>query len=202
MYMSFLDQSMTYSCGIHAVEQGGDLQVRLCLVEHIGLHYSLGIGEACRQEAVAINTLQQNAIATWRSAVMPMCRAQPCLVCSQERNVQQPLAAARSSYTCASILSTLKLSAQCASVQSSDAVLVAYTLPVFERYECFHHPVLCADFAVCMPSCVHPPAQAAQMAKLDAVIAAADIQATDHVLEIGCGWGSFAMRAAFTTGCR
>lgn len=44
--------------------------------------------------------------------------------------------------------------------------------------------------------------QAAQMAKLDAVIAAADIQPTDHVLEIGCGWGSFAMRAASTTGCR
>jgi len=43
--------------------------------------------------------------------------------------------------------------------------------------------------------------QAAQMAKLDAVIAA-DIQPTDHVLEIGCGWGSFAMRAASTTGCR
>jgi cyclopropane-fatty-acyl-phospholipid synthase len=44
--------------------------------------------------------------------------------------------------------------------------------------------------------------QAAQMAKLDAVIAAADIQSTDHVLEVGCGWGSFAMRAASTTGCR
>jgi hypothetical protein len=40
------------------------------------------------------------------------------------------------------------------------------------------------------------------MAKLDVVIAAADIQPTDHVLEIGCGWGSFAMRAASTTGCR
>jgi cyclopropane-fatty-acyl-phospholipid synthase len=40
------------------------------------------------------------------------------------------------------------------------------------------------------------------MAKLDAVITAADIQPADHVLEIGCGWGSFAMRAASTTGCR
>lgn len=40
------------------------------------------------------------------------------------------------------------------------------------------------------------------MAKLDAVIAAADIKPTDHVLEIGCGWGSFAMRAASSTGCR
>lgn len=44
--------------------------------------------------------------------------------------------------------------------------------------------------------------KAAQMAKLDAVIAAADLQPHDHVLEIGCGWGSFAMRAASTVGCR
>jgi cyclopropane-fatty-acyl-phospholipid synthase len=44
--------------------------------------------------------------------------------------------------------------------------------------------------------------KAAQMAKLDAVIAAADLQPSDHVLEIGCGWGSFAMRAASTRGCR
>jgi hypothetical protein len=44
--------------------------------------------------------------------------------------------------------------------------------------------------------------RAAQMAKLDAVIAAADLQPSDHVLEIGCGWGSFAMRAASTHGCR
>ena len=29
MYMSFLDASMTYSCGIHAEEQKGDLQVVL-----------------------------------------------------------------------------------------------------------------------------------------------------------------------------
>jgi hypothetical protein len=29
MYMSFLDASMTYSCGIHAEEQKGDLQVGL-----------------------------------------------------------------------------------------------------------------------------------------------------------------------------
>jgi len=28
MYMSFLDSSMTYSCGIHTEEQKGDLQVR------------------------------------------------------------------------------------------------------------------------------------------------------------------------------
>jgi cyclopropane-fatty-acyl-phospholipid synthase len=48
----------------------------------------------------------------------------------------------------------------------------------------------------------HNHNQAAQLAKLDAVIAAAGLTATDHVLEIGCGWGSFAMRAASMTGCR
>eukprot|EP00775_Hariotina_reticulata_P004736 gene4736-4986_t len=44
--------------------------------------------------------------------------------------------------------------------------------------------------------------KAAQLDKLDAVIAAAGLGPEDHVLEIGCGWGSFAIRAASTTGCR
>lgn len=44
--------------------------------------------------------------------------------------------------------------------------------------------------------------KAAQLAKLDAVIAAVELGPNDHVLEIGCGWGSFAIRAASTTGCR
>ena len=35
----------------------------------------------------------------------------------------------------------------------------------------------------------------AQLAKLDALIAAAGISAGDTVLEIGCGWGSCAIRA-------
>lgn len=44
--------------------------------------------------------------------------------------------------------------------------------------------------------------KAAQLAKLDAVIAAAHLGPDDHVLEIGCGWGGFAIRAASTSGCR
>jgi len=40
-----------------------------------------------------------------------------------------------------------------------------------------------------------------QHMKLDEIIRRADIQKGDHVLEIGCGWGSFAIRAAQTTGC-
>ncbi|KNC53268.1 cyclopropane-fatty-acyl-phospholipid synthase [Thecamonas trahens ATCC 50062] len=42
------------------------------------------------------------------------------------------------------------------------------------------------------------PLKAGQLAKLDAVIARAGIQPGDSILEIGCGWGSFAIRAAST----
>ena len=42
----------------------------------------------------------------------------------------------------------------------------------------------------------------AQENKLDAVIRKADIGPSDHVLEIGCGWGGFAVYAAQKTGCR
>lgn len=44
--------------------------------------------------------------------------------------------------------------------------------------------------------------QQAQMNKLDDLIAQAGICATDHVLDIGFGWGSGAIRAVQTTGCR
>lgn len=42
----------------------------------------------------------------------------------------------------------------------------------------------------------------AQLNKLDALIDQAGITADDHVLEIGCGWGSMAVRMAQRTGCR
>ena len=42
----------------------------------------------------------------------------------------------------------------------------------------------------------------AQYRKLDRFIANAKIKPSDHVLEIGTGWGSFAIRAVQTTGCR
>mmetsp|Transcript_20913 Transcript_20913/g.47922 ORF Transcript_20913/g.47922 Transcript_20913/m.47922 type:complete len:1441 (-) Transcript_20913:534-4856(-) len=44
--------------------------------------------------------------------------------------------------------------------------------------------------------------EAAQYAKMDAIIERAQLKSTDHVLEIGCGWGAFAIRMAQTTGCR
>lgn len=42
----------------------------------------------------------------------------------------------------------------------------------------------------------------AQQNKLDAMIRKAEIQADDHVLEIGTGWGAFAIEAVQQTGCR
>lgn len=42
----------------------------------------------------------------------------------------------------------------------------------------------------------------AQRAKLQRVCAQLQLGPGDHVLEIGCGWGSFALHAAQTTGCR
>ncbi len=43
---------------------------------------------------------------------------------------------------------------------------------------------------------------AAQRTKLRTIIEKAGITAEDHVLEIGCGWGSFAIEAVRQTGCR
>ncbi|KAI8475498.1 MAG: cyclopropane fatty acid synthase [Monoraphidium minutum] len=42
----------------------------------------------------------------------------------------------------------------------------------------------------------------AQMNKLDAIIDAAGLGPDDNVLEIGCGWGSMAIRAVQRSGCR
>ncbi len=42
----------------------------------------------------------------------------------------------------------------------------------------------------------------AQICKLQRIIGKARLEPTDHVLEIGCGWGGFALEAVRTTGCR
>lgn len=42
----------------------------------------------------------------------------------------------------------------------------------------------------------------AQKNKINAIIEKAQITKDDHVLEIGCGWGSFAIEAVKKTGCR
>ncbi len=43
---------------------------------------------------------------------------------------------------------------------------------------------------------------AAQRAKLDRMCDLLELSPRDHVLEIGCGWGGFALHAARTRGCR
>jgi cyclopropane-fatty-acyl-phospholipid synthase len=42
----------------------------------------------------------------------------------------------------------------------------------------------------------------AQRNKIESIIAKAGITSEDHVLEIGCGWGGFAIEAVRQTGCR
>lgn len=44
--------------------------------------------------------------------------------------------------------------------------------------------------------------EVAQYRKLEYALRQTRVQASDHVLEIGTGWGSFALMAARTTGCR
>ncbi len=48
----------------------------------------------------------------------------------------------------------------------------------------------------------HDTLEEAQKNKLHAIIQKARISSDDHVLEIGSGWGSFAIEAALQTGCR
>jgi cyclopropane-fatty-acyl-phospholipid synthase len=48
----------------------------------------------------------------------------------------------------------------------------------------------------------HDSLEQAQFHKLNKIIRKADIQSTDHVLEIGSGWGSLSMHAVKETGCR
>ncbi|KAJ5280080.1 cyclopropane-fatty-acyl-phospholipid synthase [Penicillium angulare] len=44
--------------------------------------------------------------------------------------------------------------------------------------------------------------EAAQMRKLDKILASVNAQPTGHILELGTGWGSMCIRAATTIGCK
>ncbi|KAK9804082.1 hypothetical protein WJX73_004574 [Symbiochloris irregularis] len=66
-------------------------------------------------------------------------------------------------------------------------------------YRLFLDPSLTYSSGIHMPG---DSLEKAQERKLDALIAAAGISEGDHVLEIGCGWGSMAIRAVQTKGCR
>ena len=52
------------------------------------------------------------------------------------------------------------------------------------------------------PKSQHESLESAQETKLQYFIEQAKIKSTDHVLEIGTGWGSFAIAAVRRTGCR
>lgn len=68
-----------------------------------------------------------------------------------------------------------------------------------EIYELFLDPSMTYSCGI------HSPQRSlldAQLAKLDTVIEGLGIRKEDHVLEIGCGWGSFSIRVAQLTGCR
>lgn len=52
------------------------------------------------------------------------------------------------------------------------------------------------------PRSKHETLEDAQRRKLDRFIENAHIKSTDHILEIGTGWGSFAIQAVRKTGCR
>ncbi len=56
--------------------------------------------------------------------------------------------------------------------------------------------------SVSQPGSQDETLEAAQDTKLQYIITAARIKASDHVLEIGTGWGSFAIAAVKKTGCR
>ena len=62
------------------------------------------------------------------------------------------------------------------------------------------------DDSMAYSCAVYPSAgatlEAAQQNKFTRLIRKARLSASDHVLEIGCGWGGFAIAAARQTGCR
>jgi cyclopropane-fatty-acyl-phospholipid synthase len=75
-----------------------------------------------------------------------------------------------------------------------------------DMFEAFLSPDMTYSAALWLPRS-HPQyaednLEKAQMRKLESIISYAKIKSSDHVLEIGTGWGSFAILAAKSTGCR
>lgn len=60
----------------------------------------------------------------------------------------------------------------------------------------------CPVWALVGPDAQDESLEQAQIRKLQIFIDDAHIKSTDHVLEIGTGWGSFAIQAVQKTGCR
>ncbi|KAG7008964.1 tuberculostearic acid methyltransferase [Physcia stellaris] len=72
-----------------------------------------------------------------------------------------------------------------------------------DMFESFLSPDMTYSCPIWIPTGPHADVslEYAQLGKIHHIISAADIQPTDHVLEIGTGWGSFAVEAVRTTGC-
>ena len=72
-----------------------------------------------------------------------------------------------------------------------------------DMFESFLSPDMTYSCPIWIPTGPHADEslEHAQLGKIHHIISAADIQPTDHVLEIGTGWGSFAVEAVRTTGC-
>ena len=75
-----------------------------------------------------------------------------------------------------------------------------------EMFAAFLSPDMTYSGPIYLP-CSHPnhaidTLEQAQYRKLDCIIAKLHLQPTEHLLEFGTGWGSMAIRAASTTGCR
>ncbi|KAF2790437.1 cyclopropane-fatty-acyl-phospholipid synthase [Melanomma pulvis-pyrius CBS 109.77] len=75
-----------------------------------------------------------------------------------------------------------------------------------EMFAAFLSPDMTYSCPIWLPKpnkkCLDETLEAAQMRKLDRFINNTHIKPTDHVLEIGTGWGSFAIRAVQQTGCQ
>ncbi|KAF2645964.1 cyclopropane-fatty-acyl-phospholipid synthase [Massarina eburnea CBS 473.64] len=75
-----------------------------------------------------------------------------------------------------------------------------------EMFAAFMSPDMTYSCPIWLPKsdkrCASETLEEAQMRKLDRFIDNTHVKSTDHVLEIGTGWGSLAMRAVQRTGCR
>lgn len=67
-------------------------------------------------------------------------------------------------------------------------------------YRLFLDPTMCYSSGIFTSA--DDNLQQAQINKIEAILSKAEIGPEDHVLEIGCGWGGFALEAVRRTGCR
>lgn len=69
-------------------------------------------------------------------------------------------------------------------------------------YKLWLDPTMTYSSALFREKDIKEDLQQAQYAKYDRIIDSLEIKSTDHVLEVGCGWGGFFSRAVERTGCK